>query len=164
MASAGLELDDLDRRILAELQEDGRRPFREIARQAGVSERTIRARVKRMQDAGVLRILAFADPFQLGHQVLAFALLRVDASAHDRIVETISTWREASYVSSLMGRWDVYVQLVCLDNERLWDLVNHRIRGLDGVLETETTIEMRVHRFTYTYPLLVPGAEGADEP
>lgn len=163
MASAGLELDDLDRRILAELQEDGRRPFREIARQAGVSERTVRSRVKRMQDAGVLRILAFADPFQLGHQVLAFALLRVDAGAHDRIVETLSTWREASYVSSLMGRWDVYVQLVCLDNERLWDLVNHRIRGLDGVLETETTIEMRVHRFTYTYPLLGRPAASPDE-
>ena len=164
MTLGGLELDDLDRRVLAELQEDGRRPFREIARHAGVSERTIRARVKRMQDAGVLRILAFADPFQLGHQVLAFALLRVDAGAHERIVETLSTWPEASYVSSLLGRWDVYVQLVCGDNERLWDLVNHRIRGLDGVLETETTIEMRVHRFTYTYPLLDGAGDGADKP
>ncbi len=162
MAPGGLDLDDLDRRILAELQEDGRRPFREIARQADVSERTIRARVKRMQDAGVLRILAFADPFQLGHQVLAFALLRVDASAHETIVETLSTWPEASYVSSLMGRWDVYVQLVCPDIEHLWDMVNHRIRGLGGVLETETTIEMRVHRFIYTYPILGGVTDPAD--
>lgn len=159
MAPRAMELDDLDHRILGELQEDGRRPFREIARRCDVSERTIRSRVKRMQESGVLRILAFADPFHLGHQVLAFVVLRVEADEHERIVETLSSWPQASYVSTLMGRGDVYVQLVCPDIEGLWDLVTHRIRGLAGVLETETTIEMRVHKFTYKYPALRPDPE-----
>ena len=75
-------LDHLDREILRNLQEDGRRAFREIARSLGVSEATVRTRFRRLQDSGILRILAFADPFRLGGSVLALVLLRVQADAH----------------------------------------------------------------------------------
>jgi Lrp/AsnC family transcriptional regulator for asnA, asnC and gidA len=142
-------LDRVDREILRQLQSDGRRAFREIARDLGVSEATVRARVRRLQDSGVLRILAFADPLKLGGSVLA--LLRVEADAHTRIVETLAQWQEVTYVSTLMGRADVYIQVVCRDNEALWSLVSERLRTLDGVLETETMIELKVHKFTYAH-------------
>jgi Lrp/AsnC family transcriptional regulator for asnA, asnC and gidA len=147
-------VDETDRGILRQLQDDGRRSFREIARAVGVSERTVRTRVRRMQEAGVLRFLAFIDPRQLEHQVLALVLLRVQAQAHDRIVETLTSWQEVSYVSTLLGRADIYAQVVCRDDEELWHLVGRRIRGLDGVLETETMTEMRVHKFRYAYGAL----------
>lgn len=147
-------LDDVDRGILGELQEDGRRSFREIARKLGVSERTVRGRVRRMQDAGLLRFLAFVDPQQLESSVLALLLLRVAADAHDRVVETLTSWSEVSYVSTLMGRADIYAQVICRDNDDLWRLVTHRVRGLAGVLETETMLEMKVHKFVYAYPAL----------
>jgi Lrp/AsnC family transcriptional regulator for asnA, asnC and gidA len=142
-------IDDLDRNIVAELQEDGRRPFREIARHLGVSERTIRNRTKHLQDAGILRILAFADPYKVGHSVLALVLLRVEALAHDQLVDAITAYPEVTYVSSLIGRADIYVQVICRDNEHLWELVNKRLRRLEGVIETETMMEMKVHKFIY---------------
>ncbi|MEY2536178.1 MAG: Lrp/AsnC family transcriptional regulator, regulator for asnA, asnC and gidA [bacterium] len=147
-------LDDIDRAILRELQEDGRRPFREIGRKLDVSERTVRARMRRLQDDGVLRIIAFVDPLQLGRSVLAMVLVRVEPGAHDRIVETLASWPEVSYVSTLVGRADVYVQAMCRDNDELWDLVSRRLRGLDGVVETETMLEIKVHKFLYAHPNL----------
>lgn len=57
-----IPLDDVDEAILRELQVDGRRAYREIARTVGVSEGTVRTRVKRLREAGLLRILAFVDP------------------------------------------------------------------------------------------------------
>jgi Lrp/AsnC family transcriptional regulator for asnA, asnC and gidA len=147
-------LDGIDRAILRELQEDGRRAFREIARKLDVSERTVRARVHRLQSAGVLRVIAFVDPFQLGHSVLAMVLVRVESHAHDRVVETLQAWPEVSYVSTLVGRADVYLQVMCRDNEDLWDLVSRRLRGLDGVVETETMLEVKVHKFLYAHPNL----------
>jgi Lrp/AsnC family transcriptional regulator for asnA, asnC and gidA len=149
-----MRVDDVDRRILRQLQEDGRRSFRAIARATAVSERTVRTRVRRMQDTGLLRFLAFIDPRRLEHQVLALVLLRVRAQAHDEIVAALTSWPEVSYVSTLMGRADIYAQVVCRDTEELWDLVGHRLRGLDGVLETETMTEMRVHKFRYAYGAL----------
>ncbi|MDX6724382.1 MAG: Lrp/AsnC family transcriptional regulator, regulator for asnA, asnC and gidA [Solirubrobacteraceae bacterium] len=147
-------LDTVDRAILRELQEDGRRPFREIARKIGVSERTVRARARRMGDDGVLRIIAFADPVRLGHSVLALVLIRVDTSGHDRVVETVASWPEVSYVSSLVGRADLYIQVMCRDNDELWRLVTQRLRALDGVIETETMLEVKVHKFVYSHPEL----------
>ncbi len=152
--AGGTTLDKIDRGILGHLQEDGRRSFREIARQVGVSERTVRVRVRRLQDAGVLRVVAFVDPFSLDHQVLAIVLLRLDPDAQERIVATLADWPEISYVSTVIGRPDALLQVVCRDNEDLWDLVTHRIRALGGVLESETMIETHVHKFTYTYPSL----------
>jgi Lrp/AsnC family transcriptional regulator, regulator for asnA, asnC and gidA len=150
--SGDASVDEVDRGIVAELHEDGRRPFREIARNLGVDERTVRTRVRRMQDAGHLRFIAFIDPRQISPSVLAMVLLRVDAEAHDRIVETLVSWPEVAYISTLMGRADIYLQLVCQNNEDLWQLVSKRLRGLDGVLETETMTEMAIHKFRYDYP------------
>jgi Lrp/AsnC family transcriptional regulator for asnA, asnC and gidA len=78
--------------------------------------------------------------------------LRVETGAHERLVRELGGWSEVSYVSSLMGRMDICLQVVCRDNDALWDLVDHRLRGLGGVLETETTLEMRVHKLRYSYP------------
>lgn len=144
--------DDLDRQILVELQQDGRRPFREIGRRLGASERTIRSRVKRLQDEGALRILAFIDPHALGTHVLAALIIRVEASRRDGVVDALVSWSEVSYVSSLLGEADVYAQVICRDNDELWKLVATRLRVLAGVTDVQVFLEMAVHKFSYAYP------------
>src|ERR1700742_1089470 len=99
-------LDDLDRAIMRELEEDGRRAFREISRSVGASEATIRARVKRLQDLKILRIVAFADPEQLGGSQLALVFLTVELARHEEIVGQLADLPEVSYVSTLLGRAD----------------------------------------------------------
>ena len=141
-------LDALDESILEALQLDGRRSFRDIARGVGVSEGTVRARVRRLQEAGILRVLAFVDPSRLGPRVLALLLVRVAAEHQQRVVDAATAWPETTYVSSLVGRVDVYMQVICADNETLWSVVR-RLRSLPGVLETETMLEMQVHKFAY---------------
>jgi Lrp/AsnC family transcriptional regulator for asnA, asnC and gidA len=141
-------LDLVDEAILEALQGDGRRSFRDIARGIGVSEGTVRARVRRLQEAGVLRVLAFVDPSRLGKSVLALITARVDPEHQSRVVDACTAWPETTYVSSLIGRADIYMQVICADNETLWGVVN-RLRALPGVTETETMLEMEVHKFAY---------------
>ena len=143
-----ITFDQTDERILEALQDDGRRSFRDIAREISVSEGTVRTRVRRLQAAGALRFLAFVDPSQLGHRVLALVLARLEAEHQERVINAATAWPETTYVSSLLGRTDVYMQVICADNETLWSIVS-RLRTLPGVLETETMLEMRVHKFAY---------------
>lgn len=152
MRAGDTTLDDLDRQILQELEQDGRRPFREIGRSLGLSEATIRARVRRLRDSGMLRIVAFVDPFRAGYAVLALVFLRVEPQAYESVVDTLVSWPEVSYTSTVMGRADVFIQVVCADTDELWELVTKRIRALPGVLDTETVQEVRVHKFAYSYP------------
>jgi Lrp/AsnC family transcriptional regulator for asnA, asnC and gidA len=150
-------LDELDRGVLHELQLDGRRSFREIARSLGASEATVRFRVKRLRDSGVLQILGFIDPAALGYGLLADVLLHVQPGAHDVVVAAVSAWPEAMYVSSTVGGADLYVQIVCKDQAALLELLSERLGRLAGVQKAKTLVELKVHKARYVYDAL--GAE-----
>ena len=145
-------LDDIDRAIVLQLQQDGRRSYREMARSLNVSEGTVRWRVRRLLDDRALRIAAIADPFRLGYTVLASMFLRVSPERLEHVTATLVEWPEVVYVSSCTGRVDVYIQVVCRSHEDLWELVAQRIPAIGGVTETETLMELKVHKLNYVYP------------
>jgi Lrp/AsnC family transcriptional regulator for asnA, asnC and gidA len=146
------ELDQLDRAIISQLQEDGRRPFRAIARSLGVGEGTVRFRATRLQEEGILRILALADPFALGYAVQASVLVRVTPTAHARVADTLTEWPEVMYLSSCAGSADLYMHIICRDHDDLWRLLAERLGAVEGVVGTETFMELRVHKARYVYP------------
>jgi Lrp/AsnC family transcriptional regulator for asnA, asnC and gidA len=146
------ELDTLDRAIVSQLQEDGRRPFRAIARSLGVGEGTVRFRATRLQQQGILRILALADPFALGYAVQAAVLVRVNPAAHARVAETLTEWPEVMYLSSCAGSADLYMHIICRGHDDLWRLLADRLASVEGVTGTETFMELRVHKARYVYP------------
>ena len=148
-------LDPLDFQIVRELQEDGRRAFREIARNVDVPEATVRTRVKRLQELGILQILAFTNPSKLGHAKLALLFVEVDPQDHDRAVDNLGRWSEVSYLSTLLGGADLCVQVLCRDDEGLFAL-QQRIRALPGVHTVRTMHEVKVHKIRFTIPPVEP--------
>ena len=146
------ELDRLDQLIVAQLQEDGRSGYREMARSFGVSEGTVRWRVRRLLDSGLLRIVAVANPFRLGYQVVASIFLRVAPTELQHVIDEVVTWPEVLWAASCTGRADVYIHVVCREHEDLWELLGSRIPAIGGVLETETLIELKLHKSHYVYP------------
>jgi Lrp/AsnC family transcriptional regulator for asnA, asnC and gidA len=145
------QLDTLDRAILAALQVDGRRAFRVIARDLDVSEGTVRTRVRRLEESGVLRILAFVDPLRLGDALIAIINIHVASARHEAVATELSGWDEVSYVSSVLGSYDMSVQVMTSAVAELWELAR-RIESLEGVTGTESLIEMKVHKFKYLAP------------
>lgn len=146
-------LDELDLGIVRELQLDGRRAFREIARNLAVPEATVRTRFKRLQDQGIVEILAFTDPSKLGHAKLALLFVKVAPPNHDAVVDTLSGWTEVSYLSTLVGASDICVQVLCRDDESLWAL-QQQVRSLPGVEQVQTSQEVKVHKLRFTLPNL----------
>lgn len=156
------QLDDVDHQILRLLQADGRRSYRQIARELEVSEGTVRFRVNKLQESGALTIIAIADPFQLGYRIMAFLLLKVEPGKQNDVVNAISTWEEATYVSTCIGNADIYFQFVCRDNDHLYDILQNRIPTIGGILSYETFMELKIHKVSYGYP--ISGRQVADEP
>jgi Lrp/AsnC family transcriptional regulator for asnA, asnC and gidA len=145
------ELDDLDRSIISQLQEDGRRPFRLIAEQLKVPEGTVRFRVRRLQEQGVMRILAFVDPLRFGYQVSASVLLDADPGSHDKAVEELAAWPEVVYLSSCTGRANIYAHVVCGSRTELLKILTDRLAGLSDVRLVETVTELDIHKARYVY-------------
>jgi Lrp/AsnC family transcriptional regulator for asnA, asnC and gidA len=132
--------------------EDGRRPFREIARSLDVPESTVRFRANRLLREEVLNIVAMASPHRLGYEILAIILLRVRPRGRARAVEELKALPEVQYLSSTAGRADLVLQVVCQDREDLRRLLAERLPRIAGILETETLVELEVHKFKYAYP------------
>ena len=146
----GIALDDVDRRIIAELQADGRRPYTQIAPAVGLSEAAVRQRVQRLVDAGVMQIVAVADPRHLGFGRQAMIGLRVEGDTR-QVADALAAMPEVEYVVLTAGSIDVLAEVVVQDDERLIELLNEKIRTLPGVRETETTIYLRIHKETYQW-------------
>jgi Lrp/AsnC family transcriptional regulator for asnA, asnC and gidA len=145
------ELDELDRAIIGHLQEDGRRSFRSIGEALSVSEGTVRFRVRRLQDAGLMRILAFVDPFRFGYQVSASVMLAVEPGLHRAVVAQLGEWPEIVYLSSTTGRANVYAHVVCGSRSELLEVMTDRLSGIPGVEVVETIIELEIHKARYIY-------------
>lgn len=144
-----VRIDEVDQEIIRELQADGRASLREIARKLGVVEGTIRARLKRLQDEGVLRIIAFADPAKLGHGAMSLAFLEVSPQRHDAVIEELLGWSEISYLSETLSETGICAQLVCRDQEELW-AIRQKIALLEGVSRIQMLPEVRVHKIRFT--------------
>jgi len=96
------------------LQNDGRLPYKDIAEVLCVSEGTIRNRVQRMREAGMLNIVALVDPLAIKYQADAMLGINV-ATPHTprQVAERLSEFNEVVYVLWVSGRFDLMVEVVC---------------------------------------------------
>lgn len=142
------KVDGLDRRIIEELQANGRESFRRIASRLGVSEATVRARYARLTSEGILQVVGVTNPLGLGFDQ---ALVGVKTSgAPDEIADEIARWPEADYVIVVAGRFDIVVEVVAATRRDLLDLTN-RMRALDGVVSTETFFYLEMWKQLYDW-------------
>ncbi|HET7566721.1 MAG TPA: Lrp/AsnC family transcriptional regulator [Gaiellaceae bacterium] len=141
-------VDDLDRRIIEALQENGRESFRSIAARLGVSEATVRARYARLTGEGILQVVAVTNPLGLGYEQ---ALVGIKTSGPpDHVADEIAQWPEADYVVVSAGQFDILVEVVATDRRHLLDLTN-RMRALDGVVSTETFFYLEMWKQLYDW-------------
>ena len=143
-------LDEIDRRIIEELQKDGRKPYTQMAPIVGLSEAAVRQRVQRLIDAGVMQIVAVTDPRVLGFARQAMIGLKVEGDTR-RVADAVAELREVEYVVLTAGALDLLVEVIVEDDEHLLELLNQKIRKIEGVQTTETYIYLRVHKETYQW-------------
>ncbi|MEP6561287.1 MAG: Lrp/AsnC family transcriptional regulator [Nakamurella sp.] len=143
-------LDDVSKRIIEQLQQDGRRPYATIASSVGLSEAAVRQRVQRLVRSGVVQIVAVTNPLHVGFSRQAMIGIRVDG-ALDPVVAAVSELTEVAYVVITAGSFDVLAEVVCEDDEHLLRIMNDRIRTIDGVRSTETFVYLELSKQTYTW-------------
>ncbi|WP_427871044.1 Lrp/AsnC family transcriptional regulator [Leucobacter luti] len=143
-------LDSTSKAIIEQLQRDGRRSYAEIGKAVGLSEAAVRQRVQKLTDAGVMQIVAVTDPMRLGFSRQAMLGIRV--SGDTRVVaDRLAEMSEISYVVLSAGSFDILVEVVCEDDEGLIELLNEKIREIDGVASTETFVYLQLTKQKYDW-------------
>lgn len=143
-----VELDDIDRQLIAGLIRDGRATYAKLAPEVGLSQAAVRTRVQRLLDEQVITITGRVDPTTFGLGVFAFVFLEVSKET-DKIARLVSEIDEAVFVVVGAGRFDVLVELRCSTNDNLLQALD-RIRVLEGVRRVQSVTVLHYEKQDWT--------------
>jgi len=133
-------MDDLDHRLLAIMRNDARRSIASLASELDASRATIRTRLDKLVRSGVIGgfTIVVRDPTQRNH-VRAITLIAVEGNGVEKVMRRMHGFPEVRRLHSTNGRWDIVAELVT-DTLEAFDGLLHRIRAIDGITSTETSI------------------------
>jgi Lrp/AsnC family transcriptional regulator for asnA, asnC and gidA len=143
-------IDRLSKRIIEQLQEDGRRSYAEIGRAVGLSEAAVRQRVQRLTDSGAMQVVAVTDPMQLGFHRQAMIGLRVGGDSR-AVAAELEKIPAVDYLVLTAGSFDILAEVVCESDDDLVELLNSRIRSLPGVISSETFVYLGLRKQSYDW-------------
>ncbi|MEM1113688.1 MAG: Lrp/AsnC family transcriptional regulator [Pseudomonadota bacterium] len=149
-------LDDVDRVIVGQLSHDARTSNGNIAEALGVSEGTVRARIKRMEEDKLIRITAVTNIDRFRDAALAYIWVEVDRSEQtDAVARRLAEIRELGFVGVMMGRSDILAITMVRNTEHLTDFVHSRISCIEGVRRTESSLGVNFVKHDYRMARIV---------
>ncbi|MGI3224274.1 Lrp/AsnC family transcriptional regulator [Streptomyces sp. GTA36] len=154
-ADAGVwrDVDDADRALIAVLQQDGRASFKQLAEQSGVPYASARRRVLRLLERGVVRIVTITNQLLFGQRVQAGVGLRVQGPIPE-VVRQLADLDEVEVVAATTGPYDLLLEVNCASRADLYRLTGTVLRGIGGVVSTETFSYIDIHKLPYTWTAL----------
>lgn len=128
-----IALDDTDEAIITLLRTDGRLPFRTIARELGITENTVRARVRRLEESNTMRVVAVTDIEAAGFSMLLAIGVQVQDRSPEAVARDLADFPDVFSVNVVVGAQDIEILVVSEDQAALHELVGERLATVPGV-------------------------------
>ena len=149
-------LDKVDRAIVEWLSRDARTSNRQIAQELGVTEGTVRSRIKRMEDEKLIRITAVTNIDRFRDAALAYVWVEVERSEKiEAVAKQMAAMKEFGFVGVMMGRFDILGITMVRNTEHLARFVHRNINSLEGVRRTESTLSVNFVKHDYRMSRIV---------
>lgn len=133
-------LDETDRLIIRELQRDGRASFRVIADKLEIADGTVRARVNRMMDLGLLKVSPLINPFYFKNSILAHIGMQLESRTHHETMRRIAELEGVLSVSNAAGEYDLVVEVFLHSRDELNRFLFGRLPEIEGIKSTHTFV------------------------
>lgn len=146
-----ITLDELDWGLIQKLEIHGRQTNVELARQLGVSESTIRRRIERLQNEGVIKVAAVPNLQKIGWGVRAIVMLQAEPSKLQAIVARLAKQRNVHYLAQCTGNYNLVFWILCPAIGDLAKFVRTEISNVDGIKANNTVIEVELFKRTYDW-------------
>ena len=135
-------MDELDTKIIEILQQDGRSSNAGIARKVGVSEGTVRRRLKRLIQEEYIQVVALPDPAKIGYESQALVGVQVDPDKVDQVADGLIALDEVSWVAVTTGSYDIFSWATLPSSEALGIFLRTKVGTIPGVRRTETFVNL----------------------
>jgi Lrp/AsnC family transcriptional regulator for asnA, asnC and gidA len=161
--------DELDHKIIDRLFVDARSSNREIAREFGLTEGSIRARLKRLLESKSIRVTAVTNARYLRNPVLAYLWIEVDSTDEvSGVARALAALREITFVATLLGRSDILAMTLVEGSEDLASFLHTTVDRIPGVRRIQYTLSHTFIKHDYRWCAIVdkdaPATVDMDEP
>jgi Lrp/AsnC family transcriptional regulator for asnA, asnC and gidA len=140
------ELDEIDRAIIQALRDDGRTNNSVIAAQLDVAEGTVRQRVRKLSEAGVLRVSGLVNPEVISeHQLCMVGLKIAESQRLEATAEAVSALPEVRSVAIVTGRYDLIAEVLVASNHGLIRFLSESLAQVQGIQSSETFLLLKTY-------------------
>lgn len=138
-------MDDIDTAILRSLIKNSRITISQMSKEIDVPDATISNRLKKLEDNVIKRYTLILDWQKVGLEITAMIIIQTESEKHESVKEELSRLEEVSEVYSVSGEYDILIKVWVPGIEELNQLINSKIRSVDGVEDlTEMIVMERV--------------------
>ena len=139
-------VDSLDQKLILQLQQTGRLSYVELAESLGVSERTIRNRVKNLLDKGIMKITAVPNLDALGYNFVGIVAMQVRLSDLRAVAEELTRHANVCYLANVTGRYDFIAIVMTRSSREFADFVENVISAIPSIVRTETFVNLNIYK------------------
>ncbi len=144
-------IDQLDMDIMRILQEDGRKSFKDIGSILDKPESTIRSRYNNLIEKKVLRIVAIANPHDIGLNIMGLLFLKVDLQSFEKTARTIGEFPEVRFIAYTTGVYDLVVEIYVKNYEELIDFMTKKLSEITGIRGYDLSLELKLLKDSYQW-------------
>lgn len=138
-------MDDIDSEIIRSLVRNSRITLSQMSKEIDVPDATISNRLKKLEKTVIRQYTLIVDPDELGLKVTAIIIIQTESEKHENVKDELSKLVEVSEVYSVSGEYDILIKVWAHSIEELNEIMNSKIRSVDGVEDlTEMIVMERV--------------------
>ena len=135
-------MDKLDIKIIEILQKDGRTPNALIAREVGVTEGTVRRRLKQLVQNQYIKVVAIPDPQKLGYVCEALVGVKIDPNKIEQVCKELTEIEHINWMAVTTGSFDIFIWVTLKSSQALGVFLRTTIGTIEGVRSTETFVNL----------------------
>jgi DNA-binding Lrp family transcriptional regulator len=148
-----VNLDDVDRRIIVLLQEDGRMSARDISRRLGdIGDRAVRYRIERLLRSGVISVIAVVDSSRIGYPVLGDVIIELPSANVRDALTALAEDELVCYLGADLERGTITLQIAARDEYEYRAWVSALLKRLDGAALVKSTVVRQVAKGSDQWP------------
>jgi Lrp/AsnC family transcriptional regulator for asnA, asnC and gidA len=145
------KFDRLDQAILKLLNRDARMPSAQMARELGISARTVQNRVQRLVDHGAVRLVGVVNPASFGYNLAVDIFCELEVGFQEQALQAIQGMPNVTYIAISTGDQDISLQAIFKDGVEMQDFITHALHQVPGMRRTRTVLIPSILKDNYQW-------------
>jgi DNA-binding Lrp family transcriptional regulator len=141
-------MDEIDYKLIFELQKDPRKQNTELAQLLSVSEATVRRHIRDLVESGTLKLTALPNLTKVGYKTRAFIGLQIEVSKVEAVAERIARYPEVHFLIFCAGHVDIFIWALFSSTEHLSRFITTELGQIPGIMHMETMVQLRAVKST----------------